>query len=88
MEPSQVSKGRLPCPLSYEEPEDEGEGDPQEHLLQELLLLELRRPRPRVISGPGDGAAVSTVAEVHVGGEKAEGERADAEGHLKSHIAE
>ena len=36
--------------LSYEEPEDEGEGDPEEDLLQELLLLVLRRPRASVVA--------------------------------------
>ena len=36
--------------LGYEEPEDEGEGDPQEDLLQELLLLVLRRPRTCIVA--------------------------------------
>ena len=36
--------------LGYEEPEDECEGDPEEDLLQELLLLVLRRPRTSVVS--------------------------------------
>ena len=36
--------------LGYEEPEDECEGDPEEDLLQELLLLVLRRPRASVVA--------------------------------------
>lgn len=60
----------------YEEPDDEGEGDEQEHPAQELLLLVLRR---------ADGnLAESGVAEVEVGGEESEGEGTDAEGHLEA----
>ena len=76
--------------LRYEEPEDEGEGDPEEDLLQELLLLELRRSRTGVVARPPrDGAAAAAAAvraDVHVGREEAEGERADSEGHLRVQI--
>ena len=40
----------MPGFLGYEEPEDECEGDPEEDLLQELLLLVLRRPRASVVA--------------------------------------
>ena len=36
--------------LGYEEPEDEGEGDPEEDLLQELLLLVLCCARASVVA--------------------------------------
>merc|ERR1719471_255877 len=74
--------------LGYEEPEDEGEGDPEEDLLQELLLLVLRRPRASVVAcAARHGSASAVGPEVHVGREEAEGERADAEGHLKAVVS-
>merc|ERR1719322_1245314 len=74
--------------LCYEEPEDECEGDPEEDLLQELLLLILRRPRTSVVACAARHCSAAAVcAEVHVGREEAKGERADAEGHLKAVVS-
>merc|ERR1719471_2437986 len=57
----------MPGFLGYEEPEDECEGDPEEDLLQELLLLVLRRARTCVVACAARHGPATVGAGVHVG---------------------